>query len=189
MKWNAPVERVVSMLSDIGYEARTPPMSIGSIPFEFAAMLTTERSLDLIVIIDTLEDPEDRIHQKLDGLSRALDLVSSRRPLTVVLVGPTPRPAAMEALATFARVLPIGTPVGEDAGESLRDSLAVLLPLVLPQATDEPAQSWRDVRQRLLDTHLSDDPTSLLDAATDGSEAVQDALRASLAQPLEEEGQ
>lgn len=186
MTWSAPVQRVVAMLSEVGYEARTPPLLVGSIPFEFATMLTAERSLVLIVIIDTLEDQEDRILQKVDGLSRALDLVSSRRPLTAVLVGPTPHQATMEALARIARVLPVGTPVGESADDSLRDSLAVLMPLAVPKVTDQAEQSWGEVSQRLRDTHPSDDLTLLLDAAMEGSEAVRDALQVLLAEPLQE---
>ena len=187
MTWGAPVQRVVSMLSEVGYQVRPPPLLVGSIPFEFAAALTAERSLVLIVIIDTLEDPEDRIRQKLDGLTRALDLASSRRPLTAVLVGPTPEQAVMEELARIARVLPVGTPAGESADDSLRDSLAVLLPLAVPQVTDQAAQSWGQVCERLRDAHPGDRLTPLLDAATEGSEAVRDALQVFLAEPLQEE--
>lgn len=186
MRWSAPVQRVVAMLAEAGYTARTPPLRVGSIPFEFAAMLTAERSLVLIVIIDTLEDPEDRIQQKMDGLSRALDLVSSRRPLTAVLVGPTPRQAVMEALARIARVLPVGTPVEASADDSLRDSLSVLLPLTVPKVREQAAQSWEQVRQRVRDAHPSHDLTPLLDAAMEGSEAVRDVLQVSLAEPLQE---
>ena len=99
-----------------------------------------------IIVIDTLVDGEARIRQKVEGLSRALDLAASRRPLTVVLVGPPPRPTIVEALARVSRVLTVGTPTGDSADRFLADTLAVLLPLVLPDASEAVVDPLDEVR-------------------------------------------
>jgi hypothetical protein len=89
MTQSQPVTRVVDILTNAGYRRRAAPVTVASVPFEFAALLLgSDRANDLIIVIDTLVDDEVRIRQKVEGLSRALDLVASRRPLTVVLVGP-----------------------------------------------------------------------------------------------------
>ncbi len=114
MTQSQPVIRVVRILTDAGYRTLEMPVTVASIPFEFAALLVgSDRANDLIVVIDTLDDSEARVRQKVEGLSRALDLVASRRPLTTVLVGPSPRPAIIEALARVSRVLNVGSPTGE----------------------------------------------------------------------------
>src|SRR4051794_6193468 len=95
------VTRVVDLLGTVGYRLieHDKPVTVASVPFEFDAFLVgSDRANDLVVVIDTLVEPEPRIRQKVQGLSRALDVVGSRRPLTVILVGPAPRPRTVEAL-------------------------------------------------------------------------------------------
>jgi hypothetical protein len=107
-----PVVRVTQILVTAGYRSCLMPFTVASIPFEFAALLVgSERSLDLVVVIDTLTESSTRIRQKIESLSRALDVVASRRPLTVVLVGPPPLTLILEALAKVSRVLVVGTPM------------------------------------------------------------------------------
>lgn len=92
MTESQPVIRIVDILTSARYRHLKAPLTIASVSFEFAALLVgSDRANDLIVVIDTLVDGEVRIRQKVEGLSRALDLVASRRPLTVVLVGPRSR--------------------------------------------------------------------------------------------------
>ena len=76
MTQNQPVTRVVDILTNAGYRQRTSTITVASVPFEFAALLLgSDRANDLIIVIDTLVDGEARIRQKVEGLSRALDLV------------------------------------------------------------------------------------------------------------------
>jgi hypothetical protein len=157
---------------------------VGSLSFDFAAVLTAERSLDLVVIIDTLEQPPERIHDTLESLGRALDRLSSRRPITAVLIGPTPRQTAVEGLARSARVLVVGAPTGENADQTIREALAVLLPLDLPALSDSTLQSWDEMSQHLTDQHDAAIVTRLLTAAPDGIDAVHNMLRDLLTAPF-----
>jgi hypothetical protein len=146
--------------------------------------LGSDRANDLIIVIDTLIDAELRIRQKVEGLSRALDLVASRRPLTVVLVGPPPKAAIIEALARVSRVLTVGTPTGDNADRFLADTLAILLPLSLPDASEAVVDPLGEVRRQLPPEMDQDVLISLFAAAPGGTEAVQEALREVLETPL-----
>jgi len=186
MTQSQPVTRVIRILSAAGYRLRASPVTVASVPFEFAALLLgSDRANDLIIVVDTLVDREERIRQKVEGLSRALDLVGSRRPLTVVLVGPAPRPAIVEALARVSRVLAVGTPTGPSADRFLEDTLAVLLPLALPDAGETVVDPLNEVRSQLSADIDEAVVAPVLAAASGGADAVKGALRAILEEPLD----
>ena len=167
-----PVERVVALMNESGYERLPQPVEVAGIPFEFSAVLAARSSLDLIVVVDTVVDTDvESIERRVRGLSRALDLVESRRPLTVVVVGPEPRPELQLALTRIARVLVAGVPSEE---RDLREALAVLLPLELVTVTEMP-ESWRSARERLLAAHP--DAAELLRVAAEGPKEVAEAAR------------
>jgi hypothetical protein len=159
-----PVTKVVTLLESVGYRSLDVPITVGGIPFDFAASLKGETSLDLIAVVDTLaESDEKQMCRRVEGLSRALDLVRSRRPLTVILVGPRPTSETRRSLSRVCRVLVTATPTDD----GLDEALAVLLPLdVLAEA--EPADSWPVVREALSAQHPGSDIAALLDAATQG---------------------
>lgn len=187
MTLNPPIQRVVSLLTNAGYRRREMPMTVATMPFEFAAVLLgADRALDLIIVVDTLTEAEPRIRQKIQGLSRAMDLVSSRRPLTVVLVGPPPRATILEALGRVCRVLTVGTPTGESADRFLADALAVLLPLELPQADETVADPIGEVQKGLSASPDKDGLSHLLESAPQGADAVKEALRIWVGEPLME---
>jgi hypothetical protein len=186
MTQSQPVTRVVDILTNAGYRQRAAPLTVASVPFEFAALLLgSDRANDLIIVLDTLVDAEERIRQKVEGLSRALDLMASRRPLTVVLVGPPPRPTIVEALARVSRVLTVGTPTGDNADRFLSDALAVLLPLALPDASEAVVDPLNEVRKHLPTDTDQDFLVPMLGAATSGTDAVKEALRVALEAPLD----
>jgi hypothetical protein len=167
-----PVERIVAMLREAGYERLQQPVAVAGIPFEFSAVLAARSSLDLIVVIDTITETDlAGITQRVEGVSRALDLVESRRPLTVVLTGPEPVPDLQLALTRVARVLVAGVSSSE---RELRDDIAILLPLELVTVREMP-ESWRSAREKLLDAYP--DAADLLDAARAGAEEVAEAAR------------
>ena len=58
-----------------------------------------------------------------------MDVVQSKRPLTVILAGPRPRSTTVEAMCRFCRVLPVGTDQNEDPDKTLKNWLSVLMPL------------------------------------------------------------
>jgi hypothetical protein len=181
-----PVSRVVNLLTAAGYRQRETPVTVASVPFEFAALLVgADHALDLIIVIDTLTEPEVRIRQKVEGFGRAMDVVASRRPLTIVLVGPTPRAAIVAALLRVGRVLPVGTPTGLGADAFLRDALAVLLPLKVDHASESVVDPFAELRRHLEPTRREEEVAPIYAAALDGTESVQQTLRDLLLEPLE----
>ncbi len=183
MTGTGPIHRVVSVLERAGYEIVKQPGPIGGIPFEFSAMLAGAGSLDLVAVVDLAVDRDDqRIRRRVEGLALALDLVSSRRSLTVVLVGPGRGPELIRAIAGVARVLPVGL-ADEDHGIDLRHALAVLLPLHVAVNTDEVTDSWPAARDRMFATYPHE-VASALAAAGKGQAAALHALRAILLEPI-----
>lgn len=184
MKVAGPVSRVTALLGEAGYELIEQP-EVAGIPFRFDATLALRDSLDLIVVVDLAAKPdEDRVRRAVEALARALDLVRSRRSLTVVLVGPPPHPDLTRGVALVARILRV--PPGRDDGDLLRESLSVLLPL-------EPAGlgaekfidvGWNDTRGRLLE---GDEGIvgPVLEAAARGDEAVYGAAAEVLGAPID----
>lgn len=140
-------------------------------------------------VIDTLVESETRVRQKIEGLARALDLVSSRRPLTAILVGPLPNTTTIEAIARVCRVLQVGTPTGSTADQSLRDALAVLLPLELPDVSGAIADPLGEAKRRTQIESASHGSTvkALYDAAPMGAGAVREALRKEIEDALKRE--
>jgi hypothetical protein len=185
MTSGTPVERVVAVLTQAGYRPVSMPLIVASVPFDFAAALIgAERALDLIIVLDTVEEPEARIRQKVEALSRALDVIGSCRPLTAVLAGPRPHAVTLDALGRVCRVLPVGTPVGPATDQSLDDWLAVLLPLHLPQPTHAVADPMGELVRHMpqaLDRAIT---RALINGAPKGAEAVKHVLRTLVLEPL-----
>ena len=180
-----PLARVIAVLEDAGYEIVDQPRRIGGIPFEFSAMLAGRSSLDLIAIIDLAVEADDAsIRRRIEGLARALDLVRSRRSLTVILLGPRRSASLIRAIAGVARVLTVGSPGDEDEADLL-DALAVLLPLEVATDDEATAELWAAARERI----IAADPAEtepVLSAARSGEAAVETALRLMLSKPIED---
>ncbi len=139
------VEQVLTFLLEAGYRKLDMPLTAASVPFDFtAAFVGTERSSDLVVVLDTVDERQEfAMQRKIEGLSRAMDVAGSRRPLTAILVGPRPRMKTLDLIGRVCRVLFVGGSVG--TGEnSVRDALAILLPLKLPlpeETTTNPIEA------------------------------------------------
>jgi hypothetical protein len=184
MNATGPIERTVKVLADAGYEVVEQPREIGGIPFEFAAMLAGQTSLDLIALVDlAIDNDPERLRRRVTGLARALDLVRSLRSLTLVLVGPRPDPGLVQAIARVARVLTVGTPAADD-DPALRDALAVLLPLEVQTDDSRVDETWVEVMQQIGADHPSEG-ARVLAASNSGAEAVSAALRDILSEPIE----
>ncbi len=185
MSATGPVDRVVAVLESAGYERVDQPSNVGGVPFEFAAMLAGRTSLDLIAVVDLAVDLDDeRIRRRIEGLARALDLVRSRRSLTVVLVGPRRGPELVQSIASVSRVLIAGSP-GDDDDAGLRDALAVMLPLDIATEDGDAMVAWVAARDRFAATH-PEEAQAVLPAAVAGRTAVEDALRGLLSSPIDE---
>jgi hypothetical protein len=183
---NPTVDRVVDLLEAAGFQRLAMPLEVSGIPFQFAAGLVgTERSADLIVVVDTVEDRDLAVVQKVHALSRAMDLVKSRRPLTAVLAGPRPDALALDALSQSCRVLAIDPQPGPYEARRVEDAIAILLPLRLPEPTDTLADPLGELQMRLPQASAVF-LTTLLTAAQHGPDAVTKAVCNTLAAPFAE---
>ncbi|AJA65737.1 hypothetical protein ACVIW2_004504 [Bradyrhizobium huanghuaihaiense] len=154
MTTTIPVERVASVLEAAHFKRVPTPLKIGGIEIDAAAAFVGEPPIpDLIVVGDSLAQTPARLQQVVEGAGRALDMMGSRRPLTLIVVGPRPESSTLSALARHARVLAVGETAGE---QDLFNWLAVLLPLTLPKASEDRAIA---IRAKLLEGF--DDPLAL----------------------------
>lgn len=172
MNDTTPVGRITAQLLAAGYRSVSAPLVIGGLKFDFpAALVGAEPSPDLILIADTAFDQEERLVAKLEAVARTLDVARSKRPLTVVIAGPRPSSANLEAMSRVCRVLPTGTVLDKDPEGSLRNWLAVLLPLRLPEAHAPIADALEQLSK--LGTGLDQEVADLVVPAKLGARAVQ----------------
>jgi hypothetical protein len=180
-----PIDRVIDLLSGAGYRRIEGPVSIASIPFEFDATLVGSDSLDLVLVVDLISKKDPAIvRRQIEGMASALDLVQSRRSLTVVLLGPPPPLDVIHRLSKVARVLTVGSPVGPDADAELIDAVAVLLPLKINQDSGQLLESGLVARRELAVRFGDEISRGLLDAAAEGADQVHDTMTTLLEEPL-----
>lgn len=188
------VRGLVRRLEQAGFSSLPTPFYAASVEFEFTATLrgSVGRSLDLILIVDTATgDYGDRdaasVRQRIQALSRALDVTQSRFLLTVILAG-TSLANLVDALSPICRVLtiedaalePDGSPSNDAARDKLDDHIRLLLPLDLQLdelvEQSQPADPIAELLQALpagIDQELL---KGLSDASIRGESAVTRAL-------------
>lgn len=169
-----PLERAIALLKSKGYRDAQQPFGIGSASFSFDAVLTAEKSLDLVILQDTTLGSAERMRRELLAFGRSLDVLGSRRTLTLILIGQRLDAETLDALAQVCRVLSVG-PLQEDDAR-LREWLAVLLPLELPDPAELQGDWSSEVRKRL-NPDLARNATAYLDAAEQGEAGVRQELR------------
>jgi len=185
VRTTTPVERIAKVLTDVGYRPLPTPLTIATIKFDIpAALVGTGSTPDLIVVLDTVQDGDDRIRQKVEGIARALDVVRSHRPLTAVLAGPRPSLSVLDALSRVCRVLPVGTALEAEAQTSLRNWLAVLLPLRLPEPSRGIADPTNELIVRLADVAADPIVADLIAGAAQGTEEVEGRLQGMMTESL-----
>ncbi|MGY3149532.1 hypothetical protein ACVWYQ_006531 [Bradyrhizobium sp. USDA 3397] len=198
------VRGLVKRLEAAGYQSLETPFRVASVDFEFTAALlgTAGRGLDLILVVDTATgDHGDRdatkVRQRVEALSRALDITGSRYVLTVILAGASLQDD-IEALSATCRVLTIehaaldgaGQPVGDAAAETLDDHIRVLLPLDLrgddagEALQGDPIAELLSVLPKAVDSELV---RAITEASMNGDEAVTKALGTRLEEVLSED--
>jgi hypothetical protein len=140
------VEVIQERLRGAGYSELSTPFKVAGVEFAFTgAMRGREgRALDLVLLVDTTtgsfgDRDGARVRQRVESLSRALDVTGSRYVVTVILAGAI-LVDGIEALSETCRVLPVdgialnaeGKPLDEAAERQLDNRIRVLLPLFLP---------------------------------------------------------
>lgn len=175
-----PVECVALILEAAQFHRMPIPLQIAGVKVEMpAAFIGAPPSPDLVVVGDTVTQSARELQRMVEGVGRALDIVRSRRPLTVVLVGPRLETAALAALARYARVLPIGETADD---ESIRNWLAVLLPLKLPMPVEGRGSDFLEELRAMTGTEGKE----LIDLAVHGAKAVAERFVAMVEEPFDE---
>lgn len=171
-----PVEAVANILQGVAFRRLMKPLLIAGVTIDVAdAFVAGDKSLDLVLVGDNIgAQARRRLLSAVEGAARALDLVGSRRPLTLVVVGPRPSGEDLREMARFARVLPVGE-APDDA--TLRNWLAALLPLQLPAV----GQVRGDAANAELANEASDPlALELVQAAGSGKDEVAAVLFAAI---------
>lgn len=188
------VQAIQARLRAAGYIDLSTPLRVAGVEFAFTgAMRGIEgRALDLILLVDTTTgDFGDRdglrVRQRVESLSRALDVTASRYVVTVVLAGAI-LAEGVEALSETCRVLQVervplddqGMPANAAAELQLDDRIRVLLPLTLPVAAVDETDGSGTAMDQLAQALSSGTNKELLEAAilasSDGEQAVTDAV-------------
>lgn len=168
------VESVLQVLEAAGFERLPKPLVVAGSSFDFdAAVKGTGVSHDLVVLA-TSSTPARHLVRLLSALSRTLDQVDSRRPVSLVLLGDPVDASTMTSLEQHARVLTIDGDA-PDPGQ-IRRAIAVLLPLQLPAQQSAGRSPLTVVADKLGDS-VSDEQLKFIEAAEIGTETVRDWLR------------
>lgn len=184
MTATTPVERVTALLSENGYRVLSKPLTIADLTFDVpAALVGTGKKPDLIIVADTAFVAGEQIQQTIESIAGVLDAVQSRRPLTLVMAGPRPRTATLEAISRVCRVLTLGTDLDDSSDMGLHNWLAVLLPLRLPLPSGDLADPISTLVGRIA---AESDPITqeLIVAAEGGVDSVAARLHALIAAPF-----
>ncbi len=172
-------DRVLDILvREGGYRQLPKPFKVGSIPFEFThALVAGERANDIVIVIELKGDTvDDAVTRKVMALTRALDVMRSKRPVTAVLTSGQPRTETVQSISKVCRVLSVGAPTGPDATSAVRDWLSVLLPLI-QQPPVEMLLNWEaDLSVTNTASAMGEFMDALIDAAPRGKEAVENVL-------------
>ena len=164
-------ESVIADLVDAGYRPAPSPVSIGSVPFGRLPLFEgPEDSIDLALVVDVGSQGDPRGTRLLvERISRALDVVASRRPLTVVLAGSSLVLPALEAdLMQMCRVVRI------DDVSNYSAQLSQMLPLDIGNLAGEMVET--EELEKVLGVSKHSDLGRIVQEARLGSKAVENAL-------------
>ncbi|GJO06752.1 hypothetical protein NJB18091_48390 [Mycobacterium marinum] len=170
----AGIESVLRVLEVAGFERLPKPLVVAGSSFDFdAAVKGTGVSHDLVVL-GTSSPPARNLVRLLSALSRTLDQVESRRPVSLVLLGDAVDAATMTSLEQNARVLAIDS--DDPDLDQISRAIAVLLPLKLSTLQTAGPPPLAVVVEKLGAT-VSKEQLQFIEAAQVGPEEVRDWLR------------
>lgn len=188
------IQAIQERLRDAGYTDLPTPFKVAAVQFEFTGAMRGRdgRALDLILLVDTTtgdfgDRDGGRVRQRVEALSRALDVTGSRYVVTAILAGAV-LAEGIEALSETCRVLHVdglnlngqGRPADDTVRRQLEDRIRVLLPLALPTPMVEPQNGGGPAMDQLKRALPPDTDVALVDslmsASSDGEQAVTDAV-------------
>lgn len=192
------VQAIVGRLRNAGYSDVATPFRVATVSFEFTAALRGRdgRSLDLVLLVDTTtgefgDRDLAKVRQRIEALSRALDITRSRYVLTVILAGAA-LAGDVDVLSDTCRVLNVeavpldeqGRPANEAAELLLDDRIRILLPLQLPPNVAGENAGESSAIEALLAALPEDMDVDLMTAVIEASEAGEDAVAQATADAL-----
>lgn len=188
------IQAIHRRLSDVGYSDLSTPFKVAGVEFPFTGAMRGRdgRALDLIILVDTTtggfgDRDGVRVRQRIEALSRALDVTGSRYVLTVILAGAM-LVDGVEALGETCRVLQVegitldnqGTPIDQAMERHLDDRIRILLPLTLPppfeQTQDGSGPAMEQLIRALPASTNKDLVDAVITASSAGEQAVSDAV-------------
>jgi hypothetical protein len=199
MSVSALVGATIARLEAAGYRRVPTPFQVASVRFDFTAVLQGQhgRGTDIVLIVDTSagdhgDNSGARIHQRVEALSRALDVSRSHLVLTAVLAGAPLRTPDVDALSRLCRVLAVdrirldrhGRPATDDAAQELDDRLRILLPLTVEKAQGSVADALGELEKRLPPTVNREVAQKLIAASARGEGAVSKSIAELLEEAL-----
>jgi len=191
MTVSALVGAIITRLEAVGYRQLLTPFQVASVRFDFTAVLQGQRGrgTDMVLIVDTSagehgDNSGPRTRQRIEALSRALDVSGSHLVLTAILAGAPLSTADVEALSRLCRVLTLesirlnrkGDPATDDAARELDDRLRILLPLTLEREQGSIADPIGQLERRFPDSLDRTMARKLLAASARGESAVSKAI-------------
>lgn len=187
----SPLVKVIhERLRGSGYNDLSTPFRVAGVEFPFTAAMRGRdgRALDLVLLVDTTtgdfgDRDGTRVRQRVEALSRALDITGSRYVVTVILAGAM-LSESIEALSETCRVLHVediplddqGKPKDIAAARQLDDRIRVLLPLTLPVPLLETDGGSGPAMEQLLSALPAGTNRILVDAVIAASNAGEQAV-------------
>jgi hypothetical protein len=184
------VQAIQNRLHGAGYSDLSTSFKLAGVEFAFTGAMRGRdgRALDLVLLVDTTtggfgDRDGSRVRQRVEALSRALDVTGSRYVVTVVLAGAV-LAEGIEALSETCRVLHVeriqlddqGKPADEAAERQLDDRIRVLLPLTLPPPIAETRDGLGSAMEQLVRALPADTNKALFDAVIGASHAGEQSV-------------
>jgi hypothetical protein len=180
-------ESVIQILiGEGGYKELPRPLKVGSLSFDFAhALIAGDKANDLVIVIEVKADTaDDTIIRKVMSLTRALDVLQSKRSVTVVLTSGQVGQKIVQSISRVCRVLPVGAPSGPKAIDAVREWISVLLPLAQPPPVETLIDWESDLRSSIPANAAGPLLEELLSAAPAGRLAVEQVLASAIQTPV-----
>ena len=188
------IQAIHRRLRDVGYSDLSTPFKVAGVEFPFTGAMRGRdgRALDLIILVDTTtggfgDRDGVRVRQRIEALSRALDVTGSRYVLTIILAGAM-LVDGVEGLGEICRVLEVdgitldnqGTPIDQTMERHLDDRIRILLPLTLPPPFEQTQDGSGPAMEQLIRALPTSTNKGLVDAviaaSSAGEQAVSDAV-------------
>lgn len=166
---------VVRLLADNGYIEMSPQIEVGDVRLEVPDLWQSPpENMDLSMIIERPDSRESelRLYWLVQRLARALDSVSSRRTVTVLLIGEPSRNTGLGELLELARVLVV------DGSLSTERMIGPLLRLRLPATATSQLDGIAEVVKEIGKIDSTRELLKIVNAANAGAGLVSDRYRA-----------